>query len=127
MTASRPGNDARSSHSESGSACLKLDLSYSLALSFQLSAISYFSAPAPARPPSSDADGRRLRADSLSPRTLRHARDVAVERQLAEAEAAQGELAHVGARTAAPVAAIPQPDLELRRLVFLRDFCSRGH
>src|SRR6185436_8599166 len=48
-------------------------------------------------------------------------------RQLAEAQAAQGELAHVGARPAAQAASVAQPDLELRRLGFLRDLCGRGH
>src|ERR1043166_6914957 len=46
---------------------------------------------------------------SQLPAALGHARDVALERQLAEAQAAQGELAHVGARAAAQTAAVPQP------------------
>src|SRR5713226_1881126 len=53
------------------------------------------------------------------PAALRHPGDVALERQLAEAQAAQPELPHVGARPAAQVAAVAQPDLELRRLLFL--------
>src|ERR1051325_643908 len=61
------------------------------------------------------------------PRTLRHARHVAFERQLAEAEAAHRELAHVGARTAAQPAAVAQANLVLRRLGFLGNLCSRRH
>src|SRR5262249_27305077 len=71
----------------------------------------------------------QLSASSLDrlPAALGHARDVALERELPEAEAAQRKLPHVGARTAAQVAAVAQPDLEFRRLVFLGDLCSRGH
>src|SRR6187431_2573743 len=49
-----------------------------------------------------------------SPTTFRHPGDVALERQLAEAQAAEGELSHVGARPATEAASIAQPDLELR-------------
>src|SRR5438094_5203337 len=62
-----------------------------------------------------------------SPATLRHARDVALERELAEAEAAERELPHVCARAAAQVAAAAQPDLVLRRLVFFCDLCGGCH
>src|SRR6186713_603433 len=62
-----------------------------------------------------------------SPTALRHPGDVPFKRELAEAQAAQCELAHVGARTSAQVAAVAQPDLELRLLVFFRDLCGRGH
>src|SRR5215813_12799020 len=62
-----------------------------------------------------------------SPAALRDPCDVALERQLAEAEAAQRELPHVGARAAAQMAAVAQPDLELRRFLFLCDLCSRCH
>src|ERR1700730_13607000 len=77
------------------------------------------------------AEGRVRRhahaaAATFLPTALRHARDVAFQRQLAEAQAAQGKLAHVGARTAAEVAAVAQPDLELRRLVFFRDLGGSG-
>src|ERR1051326_7870302 len=56
-----------------------------------------------------------------SPTTLRHTRDVALERQLAEAQAAQRELSHIGAGAPALTAAVPQADLEFRRLLFFRD------
>src|SRR6266850_801675 len=62
-----------------------------------------------------------------SPTALGDSRDVTLERQLPEAQAAQRELSHVGARTAAQAAAVAQPDLELRLFQFLRDFCSSGH
>src|SRR5688572_14277059 len=63
----------------------------------------------------------------ISPRTLRHARDVAFERQLAEAETAHVELAHVRSRPSAQAAAVPMADLELERLRFLGDLCGRCH
>ena len=47
------------------------------------------------------AAARALAASVLLPAALRHARDVALERQLAEAEPAEVELPHVGARPAA--------------------------
>src|SRR5216684_1836021 len=62
-----------------------------------------------------------------SPAALRHARDVAFERQLPKAQAAQSEFPHVGARPAAQMAAVAQAHLELRRLVFFRDLCGRCH
>src|SRR5438477_9245124 len=68
-----------------------------------------------------------LSAVEGSPTALRHARDVAFERELAETEATERELAHVGARAAAQAAAVAQPDLELRALGFLRDLRCRGH
>src|SRR5918996_1186351 len=49
--------------------------------------------------------------------SLRHAGHVALQRQLAEAEPAQRELAHVGSRPSAKMAAVPQTDLVFRRLV----------
>src|SRR5438128_8974541 len=58
---------------------------------------------------------------SSSPATLRDARDVPFEREPAEAQAAQPEFAHIGARPAAQVAAVAEPHLELRRLGFLGD------
>src|SRR4051812_8821128 len=63
----------------------------------------------------------------MSPAAFRDARDVAVERELAEAQAAQRELPHVGTRPAAQVAAVPQADLVLRCLLFLGNLCCRGH
>src|SRR5262249_32348081 len=64
---------------------------------------------------------------SGSPAALRHPGDVALERELAEAQAAQRELPHIGARAAAQVAAVAQPNLVLRLLLFLRDLGGRGH
>ena len=61
------------------------------------------------------------------PTALGHPCDVAVQRELAEAQAAQRKLPHVRARTAAQVAAVAQPDLELGCLVFFRDLRCRGH
>src|SRR5579872_1652862 len=71
----------------------------------------------------------QLSASRLSalPAALGDARDVAFERELAEAQAAQRELAHVRARAAAEAAAVAQPDLVLRRFQFLRDLCGGGH
>src|SRR5215470_4028044 len=63
----------------------------------------------------------------MSPTALCDARYVAFEGELAEAEPAQRELSHIGARTAAQVAAVTQPNLVLRLLVFLRDLGGRGH
>src|SRR6266542_3770556 len=51
------------------------------------------------------------------PTTLCYPCDVALERQLAKAQAAQRKLPHVGARAPAQVAAVAQPDLELRCLL----------
>src|SRR5688500_5422753 len=61
------------------------------------------------------------------PAALRHTGDIALQRKLAEAEAAQRELAQVRPRTAAQVASIAEADLVFRRLVFFRDLCCRGH
>src|SRR5579871_5360349 len=61
------------------------------------------------------------------PAALRHARDVAFQGELPEAETAERELPHVGARAAAQMAAVAQPDLVFRRLVFLGDLRGRGH
>src|SRR5260370_42498670 len=55
------------------------------------------------------------------PAALRDARDVSLERQLAEAETAERKLPHVGARAAAEAAAVAQPDLELRYLLLFGD------
>src|SRR5580765_420532 len=62
-----------------------------------------------------------------SPTTLGYSRDVALERQLAEAQPAQRELPHVGARTAAQVAAVAQANLVLRLLLFFGDLRGRCH
>src|ERR1700674_333210 len=61
------------------------------------------------------------------PAALGHAGHVALQRQLAEAQPAQPELAQVRARPAAQVAAVAQTNLEFRRLVLFRDFCCGGH
>src|SRR5581483_5333764 len=61
------------------------------------------------------------------PAALGHAGHVSLERELAEAQAAQRELAHVGARAPAQVAAVAKTDLVLRRLLFLRDLCGSSH
>src|SRR5262245_21491631 len=58
-----------------------------------------------------------------SPTALGHPCDVAFEREFPEAQAAERELPHVGTRAAAQVAAVAQPDLELRLLLF---FCNLG-
>src|SRR3970040_920832 len=62
-----------------------------------------------------------------SPGTLRHAGDVTLERQLAEAQTAHAELGHEGPRPPAQLAAVPVADLVLQRLCFLGDLRSRGH
>src|SRR5687767_8163575 len=61
------------------------------------------------------------------PGALGHARDIAFEGQLAEAEAAHVELANVGARTAAQLAPVAVTDLELERLRFLGDLRGGSH
>src|SRR4051812_2607456 len=61
------------------------------------------------------------------PAGFRHACDVSLQRELAEAEAAQRELAEKRARAAAAPAAVTQPDLELRGLRLFGDLCSRSH
>src|SRR5436309_1704012 len=69
------------------------------------------------------------------PTGLGHARNLAVERELAEAQAADAELAQERPRTPAAPAAIAMPALQLRRLRFprlfefdiFRDFGGCGH
>src|SRR5262249_7862056 len=61
------------------------------------------------------------------PAAFRDAGDVPFDGQLPEAQASKRDRAHVGARTAAQMAAVAQPDLELRLLLFLRDLRCRGH
>jgi hypothetical protein len=61
------------------------------------------------------------------PAALDHAGHFAAKRVLAEAEAAERELAHVGARAAAPAATVAAAHLELDSLGILDAFCSRGH
>src|SRR6266508_753744 len=57
----------------------------------------------------------------FSPARLRHARELAHERALAEADPAQTELAHVAARPAAHLAPVIRLHLELRRTLRLQD------
>src|SRR4051812_16522103 len=66
-------------------------------------------------------------ARTNSPTALGHPGNVAFERQLAEAEAAQRKLPHVGARPAAQGAAVAQANLEFRGLLFFRDLCCCSH
>jgi hypothetical protein len=70
---------------------------------------------------------RHVARVSFSPATLCHACDVALECQLPEAQAAERELAHVCARSAAAPAPIAQADLELRELRFFCNLRGRGH
>src|SRR5688572_5325294 len=63
----------------------------------------------------------------MSPTALRDARDIALERQLAEAQTAHVELAHVGARPATQVAAVAMANLVLERLFFFGDLCCCSH
>src|SRR5438067_65742 len=70
----------------------------------------------------------RARCDvRFLPGTLCHPSDVSLERELAEAEAAQRKLTDVGARAAAAAAAVTQPDLELRRLRLFCDLRGGSH
>src|SRR6478672_4794930 len=64
---------------------------------------------------------------SLLPARLRDAGDLTLERQLAEANAAQREVADVASRPAAQLAAVAMLDLVLRRTVPLDDHRNLGH
>src|SRR5205809_3348989 len=64
---------------------------------------------------------------SFSPARFRHARQLADERALAEADPAQTELAHVRARPAAHLAAVVALRLELRGLLRLEDEALLRH
>src|SRR5262245_65460664 len=55
------------------------------------------------------------------PGALDHTRDTAVERQLAEAQAAHVELAHERSRPAAQLASVAVADLVLERLCLFRE------
>src|SRR5215510_281533 len=61
------------------------------------------------------------------PGALDHTRHAAVERQLAEAQAAHVELAHERSRPPAQLAAIAVANLVLQRLCFFGDFRGRCH
>src|SRR5215213_3815996 len=62
-----------------------------------------------------------------SPARLDHAGQIALQRQLAEVDAAETELAVVAAGAAADPAAVAIPHVELQLLRFLRDLRSRSH
>src|SRR3970040_2191536 len=64
--------------------------------------------------------GSMLLMSVSSPTRLDHAREVALTGQVPEADAAQRELAHVRARTAAALAAIARADPVLQGLLGLR-------
>src|SRR5580704_947212 len=65
---------------------------------------------------------RLWRASLPLPRRLRNPRNLPAQRELAEAQAANAELAHVSARTPAELAAVvlPRGKLRLRQLVVAR-------
>src|SRR5215210_1383930 len=63
---------------------------------------------------------------AASPARLDHAGQIALQRQLAEVDAAETELAVVAAGTAADPAAVAIPHVELQLLRFLRDLRSRS-
>src|SRR4030095_8683652 len=62
-----------------------------------------------------------------SPATFCYPSDIAFERQLAEAQAAQPELAHEAARPPAQLAAVPQPNPVLRRFFLFGYLRGRRH
>src|SRR5271165_4055319 len=64
---------------------------------------------------------------SYLPTSLGDARNLARQRQLPEADPAQGKLAEKAARTSAGLTTVSQPHLEFRLLQFFRDFCSGCH
>src|SRR5207237_5107983 len=61
------------------------------------------------------------RSPSRSPAGLRHARKLADERALAEADPAEAELPHEAARSAADLTTMVGLNLELRRALWLQD------
>jgi hypothetical protein len=61
------------------------------------------------------------------PTTLRDSRDVALQRQFAETETAQRELAEIPARPPASPTPVAVPHLELQRLLLSRDLRRRSH
>src|SRR5512144_3105269 len=65
--------------------------------------------------------------DMGSPTALRHARDVAVVRELAQADPAHAELAVHGARAAAAAAAAVVPGRELRGACLAHALGRLGH
>src|SRR5947208_5021704 len=106
----------RSPRCESGKACRRSDLSYLLTFEFGDLVnwrVGDFNSP--------------IHQLTKLPTTLCHSRDVPFERELTEAEAAQRELPHVGARAAAQVTPVAQSDLVFRRLGFFCDLRGRCH
>src|SRR5690242_8328517 len=66
--------------------------------------------------------------DSHSPRRLAHTRDLAAQREPAKTQAADAELAQVGARTAADMTAVVLPRGKLGLLlVVLHHLCCSCH
>src|SRR5258708_730863 len=63
----------------------------------------------------------------LLPAGLDHAGEVPLQREVAEVDAAEPELAVEAARAAADLAPVAVPDLELLLAVVLGDFCGGGH
>src|SRR5688572_9014859 len=76
---------------------------------------------------SMSAIGSVIMMVSSSPARLAHARDLALEGHLAEADAAESELAEEGARPAAAPATIVAAHLELRLALRLFDQRLLGH
>src|SRR5688572_12495653 len=68
-----------------------------------------------------------LQSKNRLPAALDHAGDLAAKRVLAEAEAAERELAHEGPRAPAAAAAIAAAHFKLDSLGVLDAFCGRGH
>src|SRR5512143_1645440 len=62
-----------------------------------------------------------------SPRRLRHARDVAPEREVPEADPAEAELPEIGARPAAALAAVALAGLEFQLRIRLDDCSATSH
>src|SRR3954468_373351 len=71
-----------------------------------ISVVFSFQSPVPRAQSSLLPTGHWRLVTGALPRTLRHSGDVAFQRQLAEAQAAERELTQVGARTAAALAAM---------------------
>src|SRR6266545_889720 len=68
-----------------------------------------------------------LESAGASPARLDHAGQIALQRQVAEVDAAETELAVVAAGAAADAAAVAIPHVELQLLRFLGDLRSRSH
>src|SRR5262245_38155081 len=68
-----------------------------------------------------------IEVTSRSPAALGDSGHIAFERELPETQAAQRKLPHVRARASTQAAAVPQPDLVLRFLLFFCDLRGRCH